>query len=130
MLTVLYACSAPDESLPASDTGPAPQLAALERICSADPPEAEVFEQDAQFYADGFGVTLDEAMERLALQSVEGIQEAGVAAAPGLLAAYWLEHEPEFGYVLFYKGEPDDVAHVQEAVADCSVPIFVRSGAM
>ena len=105
-------------------------MAALEAVCAAEPPAVvEVFEQDAQFYADEFSVSLEEAMERLAIQNVSGLHEAGVAAAPGLLAAFWLEHEPEFGYVLLYKGEPEQVAHVQAAVADCSFPIFVRSGA-
>lgn len=89
----------------------------------------EVFEQEAGFYADEFDVTLDVALERLAIQNVTGLHEAGIGAAPGLWAASWLEHEPEFGYVFLYKGEPQDVAHVRVAVADCSVPIIVRSGA-
>lgn len=105
------------------DVGP------LQAVCAAEPPDVEVFEQDAQSYADAFGVSLEEAMERLALQNVDGLHEAGVAAARDLWAGGWMEHEPEFGYVFFYRGEPDDVDHVRAAAVDCSVPIIIRSGA-
>ena len=108
---------------------PEADVAGLEAICSSEALEVEIFEEDAQSYADDFGVSLEEARDRLALQGVGDLHGAGMAAAPELWAGSWLEHEPEFGYVLFYKGEEPDVAHVQAAVADCSIPIIVRSGA-
>ena len=106
-----------------------PDLAALVAICESEPAPVDVFEEDAQAYADDLGVTLEVARERLAFQGVDGLQDAGVAANPRLWAGAWLEHEPEFGYVLFYKGDPGDVADVQAVAADCRVPIIVRSGA-
>ena len=121
----LAACAATQSTV----SVPEPDVAGLEAICGSEPPEVEIFEDDAQSYADALGVSLEEARDRLALQSVGNLAEAGVAAAPRLWAGSWQEHEPEFGYVLFYKGEDHDVAHVQAAVADCSIPVIVRSGA-
>ena len=127
IVVVVAGCAA--EAGPGSGVDGPGNAAALEAVCREAPPEVEVFEQDAQFYADDFGVSLEEAMLRLALQGVEGLGEAGQEAAPELWAGMWLEHEPEFGFVLFYKGEPEVVAHVRAATEDCLVPVTVRSGA-
>jgi hypothetical protein len=125
-LMVIGGCSAPIPSASGTSAG---DVTALEAVCAAEPPEIEVFEQDAQAYADALGVSVEEATYRLRIQSVSGVPEAGRAAAPELWAAGWLDQEPEFGYVLFYKGEPADVDHVREAIAGCSIPIMIRSGA-
>lgn len=101
----------------------------LADICSQPVPDADVFDEDARWYADAFDVSLAEARLRLALQGVEGIGAAGQDAAPDLWAGAWLEHEPEFGFVLLYKGEPEAVEHVRAATRECVVPVFVRSGA-
>jgi len=134
-------CAADGESPPVSDPtiggspvsdatiGGSGPVATLIAVCASALPEGQVFEQDAQAYADAVGVSLDEATRRLALQNLEGLQEAARAAAPDLWAAAWLEHEPEFGHVLFYKGNPADVEHVRAATEDCVAPIIVRSGA-
>jgi len=127
IVVVVAGCAA--EPGPGTGVDGPRNAAALEAVCSGAPPDVEVFEQDAQFYADEFGVSLEEAMLRLALQGVEGLGEAGQDAAPELWAGTWLEHEPEFGFVLFYKGEPEAVAHVRAATEDCVAPVIVRSGA-
>lgn len=59
--------------------------------------------EDANSYAERFGVNLDEAVRRLQIQSKVGVLEAALARdEQASFAGLWLEHEPTFRVVMSF----------------------------
>ena len=63
----------------------------------ATAPLDDALVQDAQAYADDYGLELEEAARRLALQETIGALNAELAEKePSTFAGLWVEHEPDF----------------------------------
>lgn len=92
--------------------------------------KSEAAAVDAQSYADDFGVTLDVALERLAIQQKLG--EAIVELSDGESATYagaWVEHSPEWRIVVRTTASgPSDEA-VAEYFSDSTIPVTVKRDA-
>jgi hypothetical protein len=83
LLLLLAACG----GAPAPDPGDAIATAPLD----------DALARDAQAYADEYGLDLEEAVRRLALQETIGALNAELAEKEqATFAGLWLEHEPEF----------------------------------
>lgn len=85
----------------------APGGAEPDLVETAVPPEA--LNPDAQAYADAFGISLEEANERLALQNSIGelgaVLEANEAES---FAGLWIEHEPAYKVVVAFVGDESE----------------------
>jgi hypothetical protein len=83
---------------------------------------------EAAAYAEAFGVSIDEASRRLAIQAQIGPLRDALRDAAGLRwAAGWLEHEPVFRYVVTLKGEGRDLAAL---TVDWPLPVHFIYGAV
>lgn len=92
LLFVLVACAPSSEP-----AGPAPQS-------STEPAgSTPTLNPDAQFYADEYGISLEEAGQRLEWQSAIGELNATLEANEAeTFAGLWIEHEPEFKIVVAF----------------------------
>ena len=64
----------------------------------ATAPLDDALAQDAQVYADEYGLDLEEAVRRLSLQETIGALNAELAEKErATFAGLWIEHEPQFG---------------------------------
>lgn len=71
--------------------------------------EKSVVTEDVEMYAVEFGVSVDEALQRLALQDEAGkLQVALSSDYPKTFAGLWLEHTPEFRVVVQFTDTADD----------------------
>ncbi len=75
-----------------------------------DPFEVENgLQRDAEAYANDFGVSIEEAIERLELQPVIGQLRAElVASEPDYFAGLWIQHMPEFQVVVRFTEDADN----------------------
>jgi hypothetical protein len=65
--------------------------------------------RDALSYAEDYGVSVEEALRRLRLQTVIGDLGAEIAAlAVDTYAGHWIEHEPEFRVVFAFAARSPD----------------------
>lgn len=100
-LAVVIVCLCPTLSAPAQDAAaPSPALVA-----------------DAEAYAQSFGVSVDEAVRRLRLQSEAGLLDAALREAdPQGFAGLWLEHQPELRVTVAFRDPSAARAQVEELV--------------
>ncbi|MFN2125716.1 MAG: hypothetical protein ACK2UP_19655 [Candidatus Promineifilaceae bacterium] len=71
------------------------------------PPMDEAILHEAQSYVDEMGITLDEALARLEIQSDDAIgtlQTQLQQSEPGTFAGLWLQHQPQFRVVVAFTG--------------------------
>ena len=74
------------------------------------PPLAEndALRIDAQYYANDFGVSVDEAVCRLSLQGKVGPLGAALRSRePDTYAGLWIHHEPDFGVTVLFTENPE-----------------------
>lgn len=85
---------------------------------------------DAGWYAQQFGVTLEEAERRLGLQLAAGESAALLQATyPDRLAGVWLEHTGEFRLVAWYTGSDAGLDEARAIAAGAPLPVEIRTGA-
>jgi hypothetical protein len=92
LVLLLVACGRtdPGAGIPSATT-PSPDAA------KATAPLDDAAERDAQSYASEYGIDLEEAVRRLALQEPIGALNAELAEKePFTFAGLWIEHEPEY----------------------------------
>lgn len=94
---------------------------------ATDAGRSEALARDAQAYAGQFGVSLEEALERLELQGRIGLLgELLEKEVPASFGGLWIEHEPEFRVVtLFTEGaEAEARSMLNEAALGQLAPIL------
>ena len=65
--------------------------------------------QDAQMYAEQYGVDLEEAVTRLMLQELAGKIGAALREHEGdTFAGLWIQHEPEFAIIIVFTRDGDE----------------------
>lgn len=91
----------------------------------------EALRIDAETYSKQFGVSIDEALNRLALQPIAAEAAQSLEAlAPDRLAGAWLEHEPTFTLVVRFTGSDDlSLNGARAAAAAAGVPVEYQFGA-
>ena len=99
-----------------SETGNTPYPTPLS---AEDLPEgvSPALAQDAQWYADQYGVSLEEAISRLMLQNTIGELGAEIESKEAdTLAGFWIQHEPEYRVVVAFTkdGEATISKYVQD----------------
>ena len=71
-------------------------------------PENDALRIDAQYYARDFGVSVDEAVCRLALQGEVGpLGPALRSGEPETYGGLWIHHEPDFGVTVLFTENPE-----------------------
>ena len=71
-------------------------------------PANNALARDAQFYAADFGVSVEEAICRLAIQDQIGPLDAEISSGePDTFAGLWIHHEPEFGVTVLFTENPE-----------------------
>lgn len=115
-------------SCPADGAGPSPRVdseASQEPVIPSPSAERSVH-PDARSYAQEFGVSLDEATRRLNIQAQ--IDTSPLRAAVGdRWAGGWLEHDPEFRYVVRLTGA--DVDAFEMMTSGWPLPVDFITGA-
>lgn len=90
----------------------------------------DALRRDAEEYAKALGISLDEAIERLRMQTNSGpIIQALRAIAPGRLAGTWVEHVPDFRVVAWYTGDAIGLDPAWIIAAQSDIPVEIRLGA-
>ncbi len=90
----------------------------------------EALRVDAETYSEQFGVSIDEALNRLALQPIAGEAAQSLETlVPDRLAGAWLEHEPTFKLVVRFVGEDVGLDDAKATVAASDVPVEYQFGA-
>jgi hypothetical protein len=90
--------------LPASS----PTQTASEPLTCPPLPENDALRIDAQYYANDFGVSIDEAVCRLSLQGEVGPLGAALRSRePDTYAGLWIHHEPDFGVTVLFTENPE-----------------------
>ena len=105
--------SSEGDSSSESDSTPKPTISGTPR--SND--DLSPIEQDAQHYAEQFGVDLSEAVTRLTLQVPIGKLGAAIEAnEKDTFAGLWIQHEPEYRVVVAFTkdGESTVAKYVQD----------------
>ena len=105
--------SSEGDSSSESDTTPEPTISGTPR--SND--DLSPIEQDAQHYAEQFGVDPSEAVTRLTLQVPIGKLGAAIEAnEKDTFAGLWIQHEPEYRVVVAFtkEGESTIAKYVQD----------------
>lgn len=121
-----------DESAQATDS-PSSELPPAAPGDTPDPSGRELtpdesLARDAEQYASDYGVTLEEAIQRLQWQarSPETFELLREAAESGL-GSIWIEHEPDWRVVASYAGDDDEVySRLQAIAAAAPMPVEVR----
>jgi hypothetical protein len=94
----------------------------------ANPSPSASAHPDAAAYARDFGVSVEEATRRLNIQAELHPLRSSLASAIGnRWAGGWLEHEPEFRFVVRVTGQ--DVAEFEAMTADWPLPVHFITGA-
>ncbi len=71
-------------------------------------PENDALRMDAQYYARDFGVSVEEAVCRLALQGEVGpLGPALRSGEPDTYGGLWIHHEPDFGVTVLFTENPE-----------------------
>lgn len=71
-------------------------------------PENDALWMDAQYYARDFGVSVEEAVCRLALQGEVGPLGSTLRSRePGTYGGLWIHHEPDFGVTVLFTENPE-----------------------
>lgn len=71
-------------------------------------PENDALWMDAQYYARDFGVSVEEAVCRLALQGKVGpLGSALRSGEPDTYGGLWIHHEPDFGVTVLFTENPE-----------------------
>lgn len=104
LLILLLAACAPAAPAALEEPTPTPSAAEL---------------QDAQYYADEMGITLEEALARLSVQNDEAISTLQTqlhANEAATFAGLWLQHEPDFRVVVAFTRDGEET--IQKYVTD------------
>ena len=89
--------------MPSDDTGGANPRTPATAAAALPEGVSPALSQDAQNYADHFGVDLQEAITRLTLQEPIGVLGAELEAREAdTLAGLWIQHEPEYRVVVAF----------------------------
>ena len=89
--------------MPSDDTGGAKPRTPATAAAALPEGVSPALSQDAQNYADHFGVDLQEAITRLTLQEPIGVLGAELEAREAdTLAGLWIQHEPEYRVVVAF----------------------------
>ena len=71
-------------------------------------PANDALARDAQFYAADYGISVEEAICRLAIQGRIGPLDAEISSGePDTFAGLWIHHEPEFGVTVLFTENPE-----------------------
>lgn len=67
--------------------------------------DSEALKKDAQYYAEDFGVNVDEALRRLKLQEVIGVLSYRLSTEEAVsFGGLYVEHKPSFHIVALFTG--------------------------
>lgn len=71
-------------------------------------PANDALARDSQFYAADFGISVEEAICRMAIQGRIGPLDAEInSGEPDTFAGLWIHHEPEFGVTVLFTENPE-----------------------
>ena len=89
-------------------------------------PESDALRRDAQYYADDFGVSVEEAICRLTIQDEIGPLGAALRSGePDTYAGLWIHHEADFGVTVLFTENPE--ATLAPYVRDSSLATIVKA---
>jgi hypothetical protein len=89
----------------------------------------EALRRDAETYAEEFGISLEEAMRRLELQSGAGDFGNQLELAAGeRYAGHWIEHEPDYRLILALSGDEAAPADLLALAASGPISVTVTVG--
>lgn len=78
-------------------------LFAMTAVAQTPGPLGQALLEDAASYARDTGISLDEAVRRLRLQSEAGLLDEMLSAQEASFAGLWIEHEPEYRLVVRFQ---------------------------
>ena len=109
----------PSSAEESSEGDSSPETGSTPEPTTSGTPERELspIEQDAQSYAEHYGVSLEEAVNRLVLQGAIGELGAEIESKEAdTLAGIWIQHEPEYRVVVAFTrdGEATIDKYVQD----------------
>ena len=89
-------------------------------------PENDALWIDAQYYARDFGVSVEEAVCRMALQDEVGPLEPALRSGePDTYAGLWIHHEPDFGVTVLFTENPE--ATLAPYVVDHPLRVIIKA---
>jgi hypothetical protein len=90
----------------------------------------EARRRDAAAYAEGRGITVDEALRRFdVVPSLASAVQAAEIAAPGRFAGGWVEHDPELAVFVRFTGSEAGLEQATQALAGLAAPVHIEYGA-
>jgi hypothetical protein len=102
------------------------ELVGEDTVASAE--EARL--RDAAAYAEGRGITVDEALRRLdVVPTLASAVQAVEKAVPSRFAGGWVEHDPELAVFVQFTGSEAGLEEATQPLAGLGVPVHIAYGA-